>query len=288
MVILSTDNLCQKEEIAMQIPLVGPAYRGIVHCAQSGCRAIMYIGSLPFRKHSDEELVFHSYPPFLFVWPVIVTGILFWWFRSWTDGSEYAGWFYITTMFISLLTMGVDLSRNESVFAVLVIALIGACSGWFDAVQGIPVMGNIIGYFRHLDVHYNAAGGYSLSIILGIVFLIMRGKVTLDDRWRISHNQIEHVVKATRDGDTARGAKGIVFDFPDILELLIAGSGTIHVLTAQGAPQMKIGHVPGLFWKRKKIQRLFNAIQVDATMADEEIHEDPHAGCEDTHEPTLQ
>ena len=86
----------------------------------------------------------------------------------------------------------------------------------------------------------------------------------INDRWRITSNEIEHRSLGHREDATGRGAKRVLARYPDVLELLICLSGTIEVFSATGNRQLlSIKNVPFLPLRMKKISRILEYSNVN-------------------------
>jgi hypothetical protein len=107
--------------------------------------------------------------------------------------------------------------------------------------------------------------------------------VRINQRWRISHNEIEHFAMLSKDDSLGRGAKRIITSYPDFLELLLCGAGTIQIYSAQGGTLLRnIPNVPWLFFRSKKISRILEATEVSAMLGDEEgDQQEPQAANEE-------
>lgn len=251
---------------------------------------------LPWKKHADgkpgnkpakhvHEVVFHTYPKLLFIWPIIVAGFLFWLPGGWEwVNNESLGWVYLLTCVIVILTIGVDIERNHAVFWLVAFGLFFFLGLWLSEKSGFTLFGNIFNFFEDLEVQYNSGFGLSVSILLLIPYLTMMAWARMQHRWRITHNEFEHYAFGRADDSLARGAKRVRSTYPDLLELLICGSGTLIVYSATGRSELRrIPHVPGIFWVRKRINRLLEATAVtqpdiDELAEAEEQAEDDEAG----------
>jgi hypothetical protein len=99
----------------------------------------------------------------------------------------------------------------------------------------------------------------------------------INQRWRISHNEIEHFAMLSKDDSLGRGAKRIITSYPDFLELLLCGAGTIQIYSAQGGTLLRsIPNVPWLFFRSATISRILESTEVSAASGDEEC--DPLEG----------
>jgi hypothetical protein len=236
---------------------------------------------LPWKKRSGDgggksegaggavhEVVFHTYPKLLFIWPIIVAGFLFWplggW--EWVD-QESLGWVYLITSAVVILTIGVDIERNHAAFWLAIIGVFFFLGLWLSEKTGFTFFGNLFNFFEDLEVAYSRGFGLSMSLLLLIPYVTMIIWARLQHRWRITHNEFEHYAWGRADDSLARGAKRVRSTYPDLLELLLFGSGTLIVYSATGRSELRrIPHVPMIFLVRKRINSLLEATAV--TQAD--------------------
>jgi hypothetical protein len=231
---------------------------------------------LPWKKRSGKgdrhahEVVFHTYPKLLFIWPIIAAGFLLWPFGGWEwVNQESLGWVYLLVSVIVILTIGVDIERNHAVFWLAAFGMFFFLGLWLSEKSGFTLFGNIFNFFEDQEVQYNRGFALSASILLLIPYLTMIVWARLQHRWRITHNEFEHYAWGRADDSLARGAKRVRSTYPDLLELLLCGSGTLIVYSATGRSELRrIPHVPFIFYVRKRINRLLEATAVTQPDAD--------------------
>ncbi|MBI5864665.1 MAG: hypothetical protein HZB38_09180, partial [Planctomycetes bacterium] len=136
------------------------------------------------------EVTFIGYPKLMFIWPLIAIGLLLWPFgppsAEHSAQLEVLGWVYITVLGLVLLTMGVDVNRNQAVFWIVLIFALWILGAYLNAVRNIPLFGWIFNWFGALNVQYDRSFGLAISAILGIPFVILFIYARLNDRWRIT------------------------------------------------------------------------------------------------------
>lgn len=223
--------------------------------------------------HSQEQVrdvVFHTYPKLLFIWPIIAAGFLFWPLAEWgLIFNESLGWIYLLVCVLVILTIGVDIERNHAVFWATAFGMFFFLGLWLSEKTGFTLFGNIFNFFEDQEVSYSQGFGLSVSILLLIPYLTMIFWARMQHRWRITHNEFEHYAWGRADDSLARGAKRVRSTYPDLLELLICGSGTLIVYSATGRSELRrIPHVPFIFRVRKRINRLLEATAVTQPDAD--------------------
>ena len=257
------------------------------------------------------QITFVTYPKLLFIWPIILAGLIFAPFGSpdfaakqaapepppttittnTTDSDapvvadasaqpvsprlEKLGWAYLFIVFVVLLTLGVDVDRNQAVFWLVLIAGLWIGGRYLADVKGFTLFGDIYKMLDALDVQYNRAFGLALSIILLVPYLIMIGYAHINDKWRITHNEFEHYCFGKMDDSLGRGAKTIRTSFPDVLELLLGLAGTLIVYNATGAKELRrIPHVMFLPFVRKRLNKILERTAITAAETEEEEEDD--------------
>lgn len=213
------------------------------------------------------QVIFHTYPKLLFVWPVIAAGFLLWpLVAEWglELDREVIGWVYLLTVCLVLLTIGIDLERDHAVFWLVVFLALFFLGKWLDAkFETVTVIGDAYRYLANRDVQYDPSFGLCLSLLLLPPYITMLIYARLQHRWRITHNEFEHYSWGRADDSLARGAKRVRSTFPDLLELLLCGAGTLVVYSATGRTELRrIPHVPMILLVRRRINRLLESTSV--------------------------
>jgi hypothetical protein len=221
----------------------------------------------PAAKPRVHEVSFTSYPKLLFIWPLIVTGLVLWPFGPSAEGYsaqlEVLGWVYITVLGVVILTLGVDVNRNVAIFWFVLIFALWILGLYLKDVQNVPVFGWVWNWFDSLDVQYSRAFGAAVSIILTVPFVIMCLVARINDRWRITHNEFEHYSFGKVDEALGRGAKIIRTEYPDVLEFLLGGAGTLRVISANGNQELRrIQHVMFLPIIRRKLNTILESVSI--------------------------
>jgi hypothetical protein len=231
----------------------------------------------PAGKPHVHEVRFTSYPKLLFIWPLIVTGLILWPLgnesSTYSPQLEVLGWVYITVLGVVILTLGVDVNRNVAIFWFVLIFALWILGLYLKDVQNVPIFGWIWNWFDAMNVQYSRAMGLAISIILAIPFVLMGVVARINDRWRITHNEFEHYSFGKVDEALGRGAKIIRTEYPDVLEFLLAGAGTLRVISANGNQELrKIQHVMFLPIVRKKLNSILESVSIttEATTGEEE------------------
>ncbi len=238
------------------------------------------------KQRKASQVVFRTYPKLLFIWPIIAAGLLLWPVDAWNWLSpETEGWIYLAVVGVVLLTIGIDLERDHAIFWLVFFVAVFFIGRWLADVQGFTLFGDIYRGFASLDVAYDRSFGLALSLLLLPPYAVMWLWARVQHKWRITHNEFEHFSWGRADDSLARGAKRVRSTYPDLLELLLAGSGTLIVYSATGRSELRrIPHVPLIFLVRRRIDRLLESTQV-TTRDRQELMESEEAAAEEAEAP---
>lgn len=228
----------------------------------------------PREPKQFHEVRFVAYPKLMFIWPLLLAGFVFYGLAGLGIDLEVLGWAYIWIAIIVLMTLGVDVDRNQAAFWTILIFGVWILGLWLRDVKSITVFGDIYRWFAGLDLQYNPKLGLALSILLAVPFTLMMVWSRLNDYWRITHNEFEHYSFGRTDDTLGRGAKQIRTSFPDVLELLLAGAGTLIVYNASGTQELRrIPHVMFLPMIRARLNKILERTAVVETNAADEEEE---------------
>jgi len=270
---------------------------------------------------SKHEVVFYTYPKFIFCWPLIAVGYILCLFGGWninqaagpeevvpavvaeaetpaapvdqaggeqaeeavgeqadqagvtmvSSRSETLAWIWIITLVIVIITVGFDLSRNFTIFWLVLLVGIWFMISWLAVAKEITIFKRVYGLIAGMDPQYSAPMGLAVSISLSILYLIMWIWTRINSKWRITHNEFEHYQFGRMDDSLARGAKRVRTSYPDFFEFLVCLAGDLIIFDSTGRRQLRrIPHVPMLPMVRKRINRILERTAITADMVDDE------------------
>jgi len=187
---------------------------------------------------------------------------------------EVLGWAYIWIAVIVLLTLGVDIDRNQLIFLAAVFGLFWVLGLWLKDAKHITIFGDTYRWFCALDVQYNRSLGLAVSLILLVPYVFMLIWSRLNHSWRMTHNELEHRSFGRTDDSLGRGAKGIRTSYTDVLEFLLGLAGTLIVYDATGTRELRrIPHVLLLPLVRRRLDRVLEATAIVSPGIDEQEEE---------------
>ncbi|MBN1845257.1 MAG: hypothetical protein JW810_06205 [Sedimentisphaerales bacterium] len=221
------------------------------------------------RKH---EVVFYTYPKFIFCWPLIVMGYALWFLDRWqVVHPEILAWIWGITLLIVLVTVGFDLNRNMTIFWVVLLVAFWLLVVWLRDAKSITIFSRIYRLFADLDPVYSRSLALMISITLSLLALIMWAWTRINSKWRITHNEFEHYQFGKMDDSLARGAKRVRVSYPDFFELLLCLAGDLIIYDSVGRRELRcIPHVPMLPYVKRRINRLLETTAVSASEMDDE------------------
>lgn len=230
-------------------------------------------GGRPARSRTPDvhEVRFISYPKLFFTWPLILAGFVFYPIAAWAGAEsatpEVLGWLWISLLLLVVLTLGVDVDRNQAIFWLVLFALL----------VSLGLFSNARTWLQSLGVRYNQHFGLAISLVLLVPFILTMFWARINDAWRITHNEFEHYSFGKMDDSLGRGAKTIRTSFPDVFELLLGLAGTLVVFNANGQRELRrIPHVLFLPFVRRRLNKILErtAITMQYTADEEEDDDD--------------
>jgi hypothetical protein len=226
-----------------------------------------------YKERRKHEVVFYTYPKFIFCWPLIFIGYFLWFFDQYEIiHPEILAWIWGITLIIVMITIGFDLNRNLTIFWVVLIAAFWFLIVWLRDAKSVRLFSHIYHFFAGLDPKYSGSMGLGLSIVLTILLLIMWFWTRLNSKWRITHNEFEHYQFGKMDDSLARGAKRVRSSYPDFFELLLCLAGDLVIFDSVGRRELRrIPHVPLLPLVRKRINRILEKTAITAGEMDDEV-----------------
>lgn len=224
-------------------------------------------------QHRSDAVIVYSYPKLLYIWPILMMGYVFWPIAALMTGSdagptysatlEFFAWTYMFLLSLVILTIGIDVERNYAIFWAVAFLACFFAGMYLKDVGGFTLFGNVYELAADLDLQYSHHMGLILSILLTPPYLVMMLWSRLQHKWRITHNEFEHYSWGRADDSLARGAKRVRSTYPDVLEFLIAGAGTLIVYSATGRTELRrISNVPLIYFTRKRINKLLEQTEV--------------------------
>ena len=230
--------------------------------------------ALEKKRRERSHVIIHSYPKYVYVWPLVLLSAVFA-----ISGSKFhsvlspvcQGWLFLGALVLVLMAIGFDLSRNLTISWCVTIVAGVFCVLWLKDSKHVLFFSDIGKHLANRDPEISRDWEYLFAVFGGALYLIMFINARINQRWRIGRNEIEHFAMLSKDDSLGRGAKRIITSYPDFIELLLCGAGTIQIFSAQGGVLLRsIPNVPLLFFRSDAISRILEATEVSPT-GDEEV-----------------
>jgi hypothetical protein len=196
--------------------------------------------------------------------------------RPYSNWLGWLAWVYVWIALLVILTLGVDVDRNQAVFWIVLVIAVWVLGLWLRDTHHFTVFGDIYRWFVGLRLQYDRNIGFAISILLTVPFIVMLLWARLNNKWRITHNEFEHYAFGKMDDSLGRGAKTIRTLFPDVFELLLGLAGTLIVYNATGSRELRrIPHVMFLPMVRERLNKILERTAITAgDYEDDEDDED--------------
>ncbi len=227
-------------------------------------------------ERAPDRVVLRSYWKFMFAWPIILLGYVFWFAERWGwASSQTLCWVWGITLIVVLVSMGLDMGRNMSVFWIVLVTLFWVSIKYSQKVLGWTVFSTVHRYLQGLASPYPRDGALFISIVLSVVYLVMLVWVRLNQTWRFTNNQFEHIQFGRSDDSFSRGTKKVRVTYHDFFELLLCLSGTIVISNSTGTRDLRvIENVPLAPLRWRRIDRMLRATAVTETTEDDKFEGD--------------
>jgi hypothetical protein len=214
------------------------------------------------------EINFYSYPKLIFTWPLIVTAPLFTWLVQLGVYDEPLGWVYLVVLALVLLTLSIDIERNHVFMLVLAGVALFFAGAWLADAKGIPVYGAVYRWLEDLDLGFYPTFANLLAVFLAVMHGLMFVGVRFNNKWRITHNEIEHRAWGRREKAYPRIGKTFRTTYPDWMEAALCLSGSLLISDSRGDHVVEqIDNIPFLPFLARKLDRILETWSV--TMREE-------------------
>ena len=194
---------------------------------------------------AHREVVFHAYPRLIFAWPIILLGFLLYPLDAWgVVRPDILAWLWGSTLFVVILTLGVHVNRNLSLF-------------WAVLGSAIWLLGT---YPRH------AALAFSVALL--VPYLLCWTGARVDEKWVLTHYEVERRRKFSQRESLPRGGLTIDAQYNDMFKFIFGfGGGSLRILDREGNLLREIRWVFFLPRVRQRIDEIVEVAPVAALAA---------------------
>jgi len=213
-------------------------------------------------EKGNPKVYFTSYSTLMYLWPIMVVGVVGHWMHSWHFASAATlGWIWLTVLLIVLICVASDLNRTKALVLVLVVALLWIAGVLLNSKYQIPILSNIHAFLKNQDVQFQPGIAKVMSIA---VFIILIGVVLVawfDGRYEITTMEITHRRIFETSDSLPRAAKRIKRQWRDFTEVILGiGAGDVIVIDTNKNVVMRIPNVPFLWFFRHDVDHVLEVL----------------------------
>ena len=200
-----------------------------------------------------------TYPKFFFTWPLIVAPAICEGLLYLGAGQKTAGWAYIITAMLVLLTLGIDLDRLSAFIGMIILTTGFLSSKVLFYERNIAVTQLLRDFIDALKVSYSPHIALAISILTCACYIWIFFWSHIHHRWEVTPTEFRHYSWGHIDKSLGRGAKSVRISYPDVLEFLLGFCGTLHIYDANGDKELiAIQHVPLLPLVYKRVDEVLS------------------------------
>ena len=239
------------------------------------------------RRPGVEEVVVYSYPPIIYFWPVVFSGLVLSGLHLVAPAPFAYGIAWWISLAIPILAMGINISGDDAV-KVGGISLAATFLVWILWLYGLP-LGWIGTLLANTCPVFNPGIALWTSTFGGLILLLSYVVTRLESHWVINPNTFQH----TRWLRTVRIIKHedgrMYVEYPDLLEwLLLFGGGDLVIKSNDGVTELdRIRNVPWVYSQWPMINELQEQqdVRIVGTRLQGTDAHDRHANEEEEVEP---
>lgn len=210
--------------------------------------------------HEDSlSIRFYEYGKGIFLWPLVVFCPLFVLLSYFNMSPAVLGWAYLIILFLVILAVTVDVSRNTAIVFLMTIAMLLFLCLYVDE-KTMPIFHPLAQGIHWLGVQFDAGQALAITIFAFIIVGYSIIKSRINGRWHMTTNELQHFQFGQKDDSLARGAKTFSAQYEDWLELALGFSGTIIVSDSNSQRIIRrIPHILLLPFRMRRIQKILAA-----------------------------
>lgn len=213
-------------------------------------------------EKGNPKVYLTSFSSLLFLWPIMVVGILGNWALKleWISASRL-GWIWLGTILIVIVCIGADFNRTKAFILSLLVGLFLVAGALLNAKYQLPVLDRIYSYFVEQNVEFQPGFAKMMSLAVAIILVIVVIVAWLNGRYEITTMEITHRRIFETSDSLPRAAKRIKRDWRDITEAILGiGAGDVIVIDTNKNVVMRIPNVPFLWFFRHDVDHVLEVL----------------------------
>ena len=215
------------------------------------------------------EIVFHAYPRLIFAWPIILLGFLLYPLDAWgVVRPDILAWLWGSTLFVVILTLGVHVNRNLSLFWAVLGSAIWLLGIYLRDLRGFAPLSGLSQFVADLNPPYHRHAALAFSVALLVPYILSWAGARIDEKWVLTHYEVERRRKFSQRESLPRGGLTIDAQYNDMFKFIFGfGGGSLRVLDREGNLLREIRWVFFLPRVRQRIDEIVEVAPVAALAA---------------------
>ncbi len=212
-------------------------------------------------ERGNPKVYFTSFSSLMYLWPVMIVGLVGPWLAENVIRPDTMGWIWITILWLVILSLGADMDRNKMMALLAIIVILWLGGMLLEAKQGIPILSQIHDYFARQNVSVEPGTVKVFGIIAAIILVLVVISAWFDGRYEITTREITHRRVFRTSDSVPRAAKRIKQDWRDLTEFLLGiGAGDLIVQDTNGNVVLRIPNVPFLWFFRHDVDHILEVL----------------------------
>lgn len=176
----------------------------------------------------------------------------------------------ITIIITVLLTLGDDFKLGKMLIIGAVVLAITMTTLYIGEKFDISIVERISRWIMNLNIPYPRWYLFAMSVTFTPFYCTYICESKINHTFTVNHNEICERRMGQDDTSYAHKEYDMKIRFPDWLEVLNCGSGTIQLIK-DGQVSKEIGDIPWVWWTRRKIDKMRNSTSVNVENTSEPI-----------------
>jgi hypothetical protein len=223
----------------------------------------------PTASQVPREIVFHAYPRLIFAWPIILLGFLLYPLDAWgVVRPDILAWLWGSTLFVVILTLGVHVNRNLSLFWAVLGSAIWLLGIYLRDMRGFTPLAGLSQFVADLNPPYPRHAALAFSVALLVPYVLCWTGARVDEKWVLTHYEVERRRKFSQRESLPRGGLTIDAQYNDMFKFIFGfGGGSLRILDREGNLLREIRWVFFLPRVRQRIDEIVEVAPVAALAA---------------------
>ena len=220
----------------------------------------------PTAGRVPREIVFHAYPRLIFAWPIILLGFLLYPLDAYgLVRPDILAWLWGSTLFVVILTLGVHVNRNLSLFWAVLGSATWLLGIYLRDVRGFAPLSGLSQFVADLNPPYPRHAALAFSVALLVPYVLCWAGARIDEKWVLTHYEVERRRKFSQRESLPRGGLTIDAQYNDMFKFIFGfGGGSLRILDREGNVLREIRWVFFLPRVRQRIDEIVEVAPVAA------------------------